>query len=219
MKDKTEPSPASALTVEALVEVMKQLQPEQLNELLKRAEVVPTTTGMTPEQIQTVVMTAGAANARAMQLALRRENPNYPERSVFNPKGVFTDDGVQLPPKVKLSRETYYVGVRLGGELETPEEIELFNRFTGDRDARGGKWTARLTNVAGKERLVVDFPHRNTDERMELPSDMKLILRELLLGEAAVNPATMSARIATQDTQIKEMQEKIEALMSAKAAA
>ena len=181
--------------VDALTEALVKLPPAALARLLERANVAtaaPSTIGMTPEQFQTIVATVGTVNVKAMQQALRTENPHYPERSVFNPVGLFDDAGTQMPPKVVLKRDTYFVGVLVGkagatSEIYTPDELELFNRFTGDKETRNGTWTATLLKRDNREILAVVVPHRTNDERMGLTL-LTHILLELLEGEDAVAP-------------------------------
>ena len=188
------------ISPDVLIEALQKLPPEVLTSLLQRTGTLPTTVGMTPEQFQTILHTAGAVNAKAMQQMLRRENPFYPERSVFNPAGKFDDDGTQLPPKVTFTRDSYFCGVMLGragatGELNTPEEIALFNRFTSDREARDGEWKAEITKVGNREVIKVTVPHRTTDERMGLPP-MDHILMELLEGAEAIRPDHLLKQVA-----------------------
>src|SRR5260221_368079 len=119
-----------------LIETLKSLSPEELGAIMKGAGAVPTTQGMTPEVIKTLVEAFQATSTTAVRETLRQErveNPNYPERSVFNPAGVFDDRGNRLAPKAKFRRATFFQGVRLAGELETAAEIELCNQFTEDR--------------------------------------------------------------------------------------
>ncbi len=207
--DTTAPAP---VTAKDIIAELARMDPAARKELLTVAGIVPTTEMMSPEKIQTIVMTSGAANARAMQLALRKENPTYPERSVFHPSGKFDDDGNALAPKAIFSRETFFNHVRLGGELETEDEINLYNRFTKSTEARDGTWTAVVEMVGGKERLMVEVPTLTNDQRMNLPHDLCLILRELLDGPESVNPAM-------QERRIKELEDQVRTLVATRAAA
>lgn len=168
----------------------------------------PSLIGISPEQLQTILGALGATSATAMREAIRsqrKENPNYPEKSVFNPRGVFDDEGTPQAPKAKLSRETFFVGVRLSEETLTEEEIDLCNRFTGDKDSREGMWTARLEQHGNKQRLYIAVPSKTVDDRMGLPS-FALICRELLDGADAVSPDAMLKQIADLQRQMKELQ-------------
>ena len=170
----------------------------------------PTTVGMTPEQFQAILATTGSVNATAMQRALRKENPYYPERSVFNPQGLFDDHGHDLPPKVSFTRDTYHCGVLVGRAhssegLNTPEEIELFNRFSADKESRGGEWKAEIVKRGSVETLYVTHPHRSVDERMSLPP-LTHILLELLEGEDAINPAKLVDQVAALKKRLAQLE-------------
>ncbi len=165
---------------------------------------MPSFVGMTADQFSALIATFGTTQAGALDKALkanRKENPNYPERSVFNPAGKFTDAGEPVAAKVRLRRETVYVGVRIGdastdAEYLTPDEIELCNRFTENKTARDGKWTAIIINKGQpNERLTIDIGSvHGVDNRMGL-MPMTFILRELLDGADAVNPDAMQRRM------------------------
>lgn len=191
------------IAVGDLVKALEQLPADSLKSLLERAGVVPTTAGMTPEQLQTILATTGMANAKAMQQALRRENPFYPERSVFNPVGKFDDQGQQLPAKTTLRRSTYFVGVKLNDETLLPEEIQLLNRFTSNKVAREGTWTATVHKHGANEVLSVVVPCKSIDDRMGLPP-LTYILRELLDGADAVNPDALAKRVADLEERLKQ---------------
>lgn len=207
------PEPADIKT--ALVEAIKALPPEELRAILMGAGAVPTTMGMDQATLQTIVQAFQATSATAVRETLRqerKENPNFPDRSAFNPVGVFDDLGNPKPPKVKFRRGTYFNHVRLGGELEYPEEIERFNRFTTDRSARDGRWTATIENKGtSRERLYVKVPSFTTDDRMENSIPLTLILDELLDGTEAVNPESLQK-------QIKALQDQVSALSKGAAA-
>lgn len=193
----------------ALIDALKTMPPDQLAAILRDSGAAPTTIGMTPEHLQVLMGTLQANSVDAHKQAirsLRKENPNYPERSVFNPEGVYDDFGNAKPPKVKLSRTTFFVKVRLNDEVMTPEEIELCNRFTQTKEARGGKWIASVTKRGDTEelRILDDFSVYNADDRSDLPP-FTFICRELLDGADAVNPQTMAARIADLEAKLKTM--------------
>lgn len=190
----------------AVIDALRSLPPDELGALLKRAGVVPTTSGMGVEHLQAIMSTMDAVSARSVKEALRserKENPNYPEKSVFFPAGKFDDSGRILPAKITLSRTTFFNGVRLGGELETEEEIGLCNRFTESRTAREGEWQA-IVETGLNARLTITVPSKTVDDRMSLPP-FTHILRELLDGAEAVNPDTMARRIAALEAQMKAM--------------
>ena len=192
-----------------LVSALKSLPQEDLRGLLTTAGIAPTTIGMTPETLQSLLGSMGATSAAAMREAYRqqrKENPNYPEVSVFNPGGKFDDDGNARAPKEVFKRPTFFNGVRLGGELETPEEIRLFNQFTDTKLARDGRWKLEIEDKGTRnERALLTIPSRTADDRMENAVPLPLILRELLGGADAVNPETLTARLDEQAKQIAEL--------------
>lgn len=170
----------------------------------------PSLVGFTPEQLQALLATLGTTSSAAMREAYRqqrKENPAYPEKSVYNPNGNFDDEGRPLPAKVKLRRLTKFVKVRLNDECMTPEEIELCNRFTSTKEARGGTWRAEVVKKGDTEelRILDDFSVYNVDERNNLPP-LTFILRELLDGADAVNPEVMAKRIEALEAKLKALE-------------
>jgi hypothetical protein len=196
---------------ESAIEQLKKASPEELRELLARAGfTVPTTQGFTPESFQTIMASMQALSAGAVKETLRherKENPNYPEKSVFFPRGKFDDLGNALAPKLTFTRPTIFNGVRLGGELETEDEIKLCNQFTADRSSRDGLWTAILEHQGtSRERLLITVPSLSIDERMSLPP-FTLILAELLNGAEAVNPLTMQTQIDALKAEVDRLKQ------------
>ncbi len=189
-----------------LIDTMKSLSPAELAEILRGAGAVPTTQGLTPETLQSLVQAFQATSTTAVRDTLRlerKENPSYPAKSVFHPAGVFDDEGRVLAPKKTFRRLTFFQGVRLAGELETEQEIELCNAFTTDRDAREGNWTARIENKGRPtEKLLIKIPSKTADDRMENSLPFALILRELLDGPEAVNPDVLQRQIDELKTQV-----------------
>lgn len=182
---------------------------------------LPSLVGLSPEQFATLIATFGATQAGALQAAIRsnrKENPNYPERSVYNPAGKYDDFGKALEPKVKLRRDTYYCGVLIGkadadAELNTPDEITLFNRFTDDKTCRDGRWKVKVKDKGTTtESVWVDLGSvQSIDDRNGLPP-LTHILRELLDGADAVNPETLLKQVA-------ELKQQMADLLKAKGAA
>lgn len=208
MKEKDPTADADIRTT--IMEAIKALPAEDLRALLVQSGVAPTTIGMTPEMLQTLLGTLGTTSTAAMREAYRqqrKENPNYPERSVFNPAGVFDDEGRALPAKVRLSRPTFFVKVRLNDELMTPDEIDLCNSIASNKEARNGAWLAAVIRKPGGQeelRILDDFTVYNADDRSDLPP-LTFILRELRDGADAVNPATMAKRIADLEEKLKQL--------------
>lgn len=210
-KDPTDKTPIDPM---ALMDALRALPDDAKRELLTGAGIVPTTMGMTPEHLQVLMGTMTAVSANAQKEAIRsqrKENPSYPERSAFNPAGIFDDDGKALEPKVKFTRPTFFQNVRLGGELETPEEIKLCNQFTESRYSREGTWKAELDGQGIHRRLLIEVPSRTTDERMTLPP-FTMILRELLDGKEAVDTESLHRQIETMKAHNEAMQAQIAAL-------
>ncbi len=139
-----------------------------------------------------------ASNAEGMRKALKPENPRHPDVSAFNP------EGERDHPRPKLSRKTFWAGTELHEDELTAEEIGLFNSFQHSTEAKNGSWTAELrrTGKLGESQLHVSFPCRSADDRMDLPNGMALMLRELLGGAQAADPATLSARVAQLEAQL-----------------
>ena len=174
----------------------------------EQVQAPPSLAGMSPEVLQIITQALAKTSAVSVREALRsdrKENPFYHERSAFNPAGIFDDDGQALPAKIKLSRDTLFVGVKLSDELLTPEEIELCNRFTEDKQCRNGEWTATIEQRGSKTRLRIAVPSKTIDDRMGLPP-LTHILRELLDGDEAVNPDKMHLKIAALETRIKQLE-------------
>jgi hypothetical protein len=200
------PTDMKALIMEAL----KTMKPEDLRDVLGAAGAVPTTMGMDVATLQSIVTAFQATSATAVRETLRqerKENPSYPERSVFNPRGVFDDHGKATEPKHRFRRATYFQNVRLGGELETETEIDLCNAFTEDKSAREGRWTARIEDKGRpSERLYIQIPSKTVDDRMENSLPFAMILRELLDGADAVNTETLQKQIADMAKRIQELE-------------
>lgn len=205
MADKQPPT----VTAADLLTALKALPPEDLKTLLVQSGAAPTTIGMSPEQLQMIIGTLNPAIAMREAYKLqRKENPNYPEQSVFHPRGKFDHEGIPLKPKATFKRPTFFMDVRLGGELETEDEIELCNRFTQDRLARNGKWKAIIKNKGElNEELHIEIPSKTMDDRMENAYPFAIILRELLEGAAAVNQETLIQRIADLEAKLANLEQ------------
>ena len=191
------------------IAALKSLPPAELSSILSAAGIVPTTMGMTPETLQVIMGSMTQVSANALKESLRsqrKENPNYPEKSVFHPAGRFTDDGTPKPAKVRFRRRTYHNHILLGGELETEQEIKLFNAITDDRTARDGKWKAEiLEKGTARERIMVTTPSMTPDERSDNSLPLPMILMELIGGPMAVNADTMANRILELEAKMKEL--------------
>lgn len=220
--DKVPSPPPPVITADLLATALLQLPAEKLREVLDRAGFGgPSVQGITPDQLQTILMTVGKTSAKAMQESLRNENPWYPERSVFNPRGLFDDAGKPQEPKLKFLLDTFWPAAvrqaRAGetSELCTEEEIALFNRLAGLHEEKWiskptGDWKVTFERRNSRERMHVDAPCYSNDDRMNLPP-LTHILLELLEGPEAVRPEALLA-------QVKKLKEEVAALKVAQAA-
>lgn len=188
-KEKTEETAVATLPVMAplsvadLIEVIRATQQPQ--------------GGISPEQLQQVL----ESTAQSTRKALKPENEAHPDVSVFNPKGQRDN------PKDKLRYKTYWANTELYDDELSPEEIALFNSVEHTLEARNGSWRAELrrTGSDGKFELHINFPHSNTDDRMNLPNGMNLIMMELLGGTRAVDAVSLAQQVAELQTQLKQL--------------
>jgi hypothetical protein len=176
----TPETPASPITVADLLEVIKASQGTQQ--------------GITAEQLATIL----EGNAQSTRKALRPEIERHPDISDFNPLGE------RDHPRPRLVNKVIFGGMELHEDELKVGEIELFNRFTHSCVARNGAWKADVTPSVkgGKGELKISLPIATTDDRMELPNGMSLILTELLGGEKAVDPASLAERVAELEKQL-----------------
>lgn len=155
--------------------------------------------GMTPAQLTAILETVGQTNASAMRQSLRRENPDFNQKSVFH-----YPEGQRVRPKPTLQREVLFCGMRQRDDQLTPEEIQLFNRFQGNKSAHDGKWAAEILRRGSRELLMINVPANGLDKLMSLPNGLTLILRELLEGPDAVNTDKLHDRIAALEARLKD---------------
>lgn len=151
--------------------------------------------GLSAEQLKDIL----ASNASAVQKAMKPENATAPNVSAFNPAG---------GAKVSLKRKTYFVGAKMTDDLLTPLEIELFNRFEGSRSARNGKWIARVVQNGDTSELHINVPHKEIDDRMNLPT-LTMILRELLDGAEAADPESLAAMVERQQQELDALKRQL----------
>ena len=130
--------------------------------------------------------------AELLQIVAENQRRQMPENKVAPPVSAFNPTGDKHKPL--LRRKTYFVGAEMQDDLLTVEEVELFNRVDRSTTARSGKWTAVVKQNGSTEELHVMVPHKEIDQRMELPS-LKLILRELLDGKEAADPDSLVRRV------------------------
>jgi hypothetical protein len=162
--------------------------------LLLAVEKLTPAQGITGEQLQQIL----EGNAQSTRKALRPEQETHPDISDFNPKGE------RDHPRPRLSHKVIFCGMELHEDELKVGEIELFNRFTHSCLARNGSWRAEVKPAVkgGKGELHIIIPVATTDDRMELPNGMSLILTELLGGTRAVDPASLAERVAELEKQL-----------------
>jgi hypothetical protein len=152
--------------------------------------------GLSADQLKEILASTAQSAAQGMQKALKPENPTAPNVSAYNPTGeakptlcYTAPDGTVRP------RKTFFVGAKMDADLLTPLEVALFNRFTTNKIARNGKWTATLKQNGNDQELHVYVPHKEMDQRLDLPNGLFLILRELLDGPDAVNHESIAHEV------------------------
>lgn len=209
VKDREEQN-GPTFDLKTLAELLRNASPEDQKAFALAAGLAPSTMGMTPEHLQVLMGTMTKVSADAQKEALRSqrtENPLYPEKSVFNPRGRYDDNGNPMSAKVTFRIPVIYNGVRLGGELETEEEIDLCNQITESKYAREGTWKAELEGKGINQRLKITVPSLTVDDRMALPP-FTMILRELISGKAAVNTESLHKQIADLQRRLEAVEGK-----------
>ena len=202
--------PTEAPTVDQIANALQALDPRAMKAVMERVGQTPSSEGFSIEQLQMVLEKVGTNTAIALKKAGQRENPDYPARSVFNPRGKYDDDGKVQAPKLTFKYDTYFVNVLIGragmtDDLSTEQEIELYNRFERDMSAMKDTWTARFAKRGSRTGLFIDVPHEDNDDRMGLPP-LTTILLTLLEGEATVNPANMLEQMKTLQRRIDQLE-------------
>ncbi|KKN52698.1 hypothetical protein LCGC14_0609790 [marine sediment metagenome] len=201
-----------AVTVEAFANAFNQLDGKTKSAIMQRVGQSPSTEGFGLEQLRMILQTVGQDTAQALKRAGQRENPNYPDMSVYNPRGKFDHEGHPQKPKLTFEVDTYYVNVLLGrkggtSDLNVEGEIELCNRIATegkDREAHKGRWTAKLFRRGDRQVLDIQVPCEEPDDRMGIPS-FTAVLLTLLEGEESVNPATMVAQMKAMREEIADL--------------
>lgn len=151
--------------------------------------------GLSASDLKSILVEVAAGQRKAM----KPENDTHPGISVFS-----HPEGEVAHPKAKLAREVHFNGSRQDGESLTPSEIELFNRFDQTRTSRGGQWKAHIRQDGANSALLITTAPHTRDALLSLPP-LTEICRELLDGEAAVNPEMLHARMAELEAKIKAL--------------
>ena len=158
-------------------------------------------------QVQALVAKLAQPQVAQPLIVKTEASVRFPQNPDYNEKSCFTHpEGEAVHPKVRLTRDTFYLGARQRDDDLTPQEILLFNAFTkGTKEARNGMWTARVTRDGSKEVLSVMCVEANSiDGRQSLPS-MVLILTELHDGAQAADPSQMLVEVAMLKAQVQSL--------------
>jgi len=150
---------------------------ERLVEILERLAERAAASGLTSEQLQQVLHSAGVTSAEAMRQSLRPENADHPHISAFFTESDRLTYGT-YENKPKLTRKTFFCGVEEKDERLTPSEIEGYNRISDNRSARHGRWAAEIRRNGRADELHVWVPCSTLEERMQL-RPLLLIQHEL----------------------------------------
>lgn len=152
--------------------------------------------GLSSEDLKSILSEVAAGQRKAM----KPENDQHPGISVFShPEGE-----IARPKAAFRFHDVFFNGSREREEQLTPAEVDLFNRFDKTRTSRNGNWRAEIRRDGEHEALLITTAPFTRDALTSLPP-MTAILRELLDGEAAVNPDMLNARLAELEAQIKSM--------------
>lgn len=166
-----------------------------IEEQKARMAAAPAPAGLGAEALTAILAQQAKTTAEIAQAArpVRHSNADHLHVSAFsNPRGDLAD------PKPKLTRETFFNHHRESADDLTPAEVAAYNAVTHSCEARDGQWTATVR----RNQLFIHVPSHTTDERMDLPNGLVLILRELADGPKAVDPADMLVRIAALEAQL-----------------
>jgi hypothetical protein len=149
-----------------------------------------------------------------------RNNPDYKGVSPFRPMGSMTLEGTSLGFRrsVEVNGQADYQpwhnGAKIRLDLLDPTEIAAWNKLAdsllkpGDkRTARNGKWYA---TVQPNGDLLVVTPCMTEDDRAEVNAvpNIRLLLRELMEGNEAVNPESLADQVATLTARLAALEGK-----------
>jgi hypothetical protein len=143
---------------------------EKLGDKLSEAQ-------FSPAMLKEIMMESQKAAAEATHKAMRPENAVHPHISVYS----YPEGDIERP-KPKLTRDTFFCGIREEEDRLTPSEILAFNAITQPIDARGGEWRAlikKAKHMNAKDELHIFVPIASVDQRMVLPHQLVLLLHEL----------------------------------------
>lgn len=179
-----------------------QLSREQFQEL-----IAAVTAGGSTSNNDALLQLVEAQNemVKAQQRTVRQSNAYSPGISPFS-----YPEGEEARPKPKLDRETWWLGTRAEDSQLTPDEIQAFNSIQVSKVWRGDpKFGAEVT----PKRRFIMLPHTSIDERMALPANIPLAVRELVSGEDAIDPIKMEAEIRAMKKEMTALKHELDTAM------
>lgn len=197
----TFPQLQACLTAGATFEQIRELAEggfgfEQIKELAPSLGAARSASGgLTADQLKDIITNTSVSTRKA----LKPENERHPGHSVFN-----YPEGDVARPKPRFVRDVFFNDSREQWDQLTPLEVELYNRFDTNRQAREGMWRAEIRRNGSAEELRITTEPRTLDGRMSLPP-LTQILRELLDGEEAANPDKLAEQVLALRKQIEAL--------------
>lgn len=166
--------------------------------------------------------------AKTIEQQVRRSNSFHPNVSVYtyDPRcefcntrtkhpdvvvdGLVSEHGGLAHPKGELKHDTFFCYQKVRADELSIVELELFNSFESDKEARDGDWTATFRkNGGGRRELHFMVKGYDThDIKVGMPS-LVVILTELLLGQDAVDPTMVQHHMAAMAKRIAELEAKL----------
>ena len=166
---------------------------DRLVQILEKLSESAQASGLSAQQLETLLSKVGITSAEAMRLSLKPENAEHAHISAFFTPQDKERYGSYLNKPV-LRRRTFFVGVEEKDERLTPAEIEGYNRIQKSCEARHGRWKALVTVAGEKEMLQVQVPCESLEDRMEL-RPLVLILHELNGGQSTEDLSVLLRQI------------------------
>ncbi len=187
----------------------------------------------------TIEALRGMAKAQEMyaeefKRQVRRSNQFHPNLSVytFDPRCEFCKGQKKHPdvldeetgavlehrglahPKDALKHDVFFCFQRVRADELTPIELELYNSFESDKEARNGTWRAMFKRNGSRRELHIFVPFQSIDEKSSLP-DLVVILSELLYGQSVVDPVMALEHVRSMQKQIDELNARLAAAVPA----
>lgn len=153
---------------------------------------------LTPEMLREIVSTVGIQSAQVMHKAVRPENEIHPHISAYS-----YPEGDIARPKPKLARKVFLNFHEEREDQLTPHEIDAYNSFTDDREARNGNFKATIKQRGRKtEELHITVPVAGINDRMNVPMSLLLLVHELQTGKSMEDMNTLLAELATLKAEV-----------------